>query len=112
MHVTLEKYYLRESYFEVEIRCVECGHMFSLYFRFYFVTRIGISLTTWLKHGNLHKRFITEHQQEGLIPMFLLHNKLEEMNSSELVVICKLNESNVLNNLNFSILESKLSVTK
>ena len=41
--------------------------------------------------------------------MFSLHNKLEEMNSSVLVVICKLNESN---ELNFSILEAKLSVTK
>ena len=44
--------------------------------------------------------------------MFSLHNKLEEMNSSELVVIYKLNESNVLNELNYSILEAKLSVTK
>ena len=54
-----------------------------------------------------------EYQQEGFIPiMFLLHNTLEEMNSSVLVKIRKLNESNVLNELNFSILEAKLSVTK
>ena len=56
---------------------------------------------------------MTEYQQEGLIPiMFPLHNKFEEMNSSELVVTCKLNESNVLNELNFSILEATLFVTK
>ena len=44
--------------------------------------------------------------------MFLFHNKLEEMNSSELVEIRKLDESNVLYGLNFSILEAKLSVRK
>ena len=53
---------------------------------------------------------MTEYQQEKLISiMFSLHNKLEEMNSSVLVAIRKLNESN---GLNFSILEAKLSVTK
>ena len=44
--------------------------------------------------------------------MFSLHNKLEEMNSSVLVEIRNLNESNEWNELNFSILEAKLSVTK
>ena len=40
--------------------------MFNLqYFSFYFVTSIFISLTTWLKHDNLHKRVVTEYQQEG-----------------------------------------------
>ena len=59
-----------------------------------------------LKNGNLHKRVMTEYQQEGLIPIMLsLHNKLEEMNSSVLVEIRKLNASNVLNELDFSILE-------
>ena len=59
-----------------------------------------------LKNGNLHKRVMTEYQQEGLFPIMLsLHNNLEEMNSSVLVEIRKFNESNVLNELNFSILE-------
>ena len=56
---------------------------------------------------------MTEYQQEGLIPIMLsLHNKVEEMNSSVLVEIRKLNESNVLNELNFSVSEAKLFVTK
>ena len=69
MHVTLEKYHLRESYFEAEIRSVECGHMFSLYFCFYFVTSIGILLTTWLKHGltqAIHNRISTRRTHSSV----------------------------------------------
>ena len=59
---------------------------------------ILILLTTWLKHDNLHKR-VVEYQQEAT------HSKLEELNSSVLVKMRKLNES-------FSKLEVELSVAK
>ena len=50
---------------------------------------------------------MTEYHQKGLIQiMFSLHNKLDEINNSALVEVHKLNE------LNFSLLEAKLSVTK
>ena len=40
--------------------------MFNLqYFSFYFEIAIFILLTTWLKHGNLNKKVVTECQQEG-----------------------------------------------
>ena len=62
------------------------------------VADILILLTTWLKHDNLHKR-VVEYQQEAP------HSKLEEVNSSVLVKMRKLNES-------FSKLEVELSVAK
>ena len=31
----------------------------------YVLIDIFILLTTWLKHDNLHKRVVTEYQQEG-----------------------------------------------
>ena len=63
-------------------------------------------LTTWSKHGNLHKPVVTEYQQKGPHLIILsLQKKLQEVHSSVLVQMRKLNKS-------ISKLEAELSVTK